>query len=104
MKKTFVAALCVIWSFTLFGAGYLYHAYRLLHSGSFVTTQPLILSNTASSNEGTLPAGATLYHYRYFGEQAIFVAFIGTKRLDILQPQQPQQPQNWLEMSPVTAW
>ena len=67
-----------------FGAGWYWREYRLLEGPRYVLAQSLELG-VASNNNGRLPAGAVLYHYRDLPEISTFVLFVNTKRLDALK-------------------
>lgn len=67
-----------------FAAGWYWREYQLLEGPRYVVAQPLELG-VASTNDGKLPAGAVLYHYRDLPEISTFVLFVNTKRLDALK-------------------
>ncbi|HVT59870.1 MAG TPA: hypothetical protein VHR45_15900 [Thermoanaerobaculia bacterium] len=86
VKRILAASILAGWTVVVFGAGYLYRSHSLLTSNHFVTTQPLSLAGKYGARDGSLPKGVVLTEYPDQSDEAMFVAFIATKRLDALQP------------------
>jgi hypothetical protein len=85
-----------------FGAGWYWREYRLLEGPRYTVTQPLDLS-AASPNNGRLPAGAVLYHFRDLPEISTYILFVNTKRLDTLKLDQRSTDKSFVVV-PVEAF
>ena len=83
-----------------FTAGVVWEKHRVIESGPFQLTSPLILSGEQGKT-GQLPEGTVMYPYSFGPSINTYVVFINTKNMNLLKP---ISFENYLTVSPIEGY
>lgn len=86
MKIAVVAAICSTLMILAFFAGSIYGQGGILRGKRYLVTEPLLFASGSPQEEiAMIPAGATLYEHKTFGETSQYALFVEMKELTPLK-------------------